>query len=129
MKRIFLFFILQLVVFYAIAQGDREKVNCSIVKTGTFRYLDIPDTTAFFRIKKENHTEYHRDGKYHIKSKVKWISDCQYEMKMLSNTIPDFPFKPGAVMLVTILRIEGDIIHYSAEIGGDKWYGRLLKLE
>ncbi|WP_276500759.1 hypothetical protein [Terrimonas pollutisoli] len=129
MKRVFLFFTLSFVTVFALAQDDNESLDCSIIKKGTFKYLDIPDTTAYFKIKKENHTEYHRDGKYYIKSKIKWVNDCQYEMVMLSNTIPDFPFQPGAVMLVTFLKIEGDIIYYSAEVDGDKWYGRLRKLE
>ena len=129
MKRVFLFLITTLVTGFALAQDDNENLDCSIVKKGTFKYLDIPDTTAYFKLKKENHTEYHRDGKYYIKSKVKWVTGCQYEMKMLENTIPDFPFQPGAVMLVTIIKIEGDIIYYSSEVEGDKWYGRLQKLE
>lgn len=129
MKQVFLFLALTFVTFFALAQDANKNLGCSIAKKGTFKYLDISDTTAYFKLKKENHTEYHRDGKYYIKSKVKWLNDCQYEMVMLANTIPDFPFKPGAVMIVTIMKIEGDIIHYSSEVEGDKWYGRLLRLE
>jgi len=111
------------------AQDNNSNANCSILKQGSFKYLDIKDTTAYFDIDKENHTEYHRNGKYYIKSKIKWLTDCQYEMKMISNTIPDFPFKPGDVMIVTVDKIEGDIIYYTSEVHGDKWEGRLLKLK
>ena len=129
MKQFFLFVILTTLNSFVFAQDSTGKESCSILKEGTFKYLDIEDTTAYFDLNKGYHTEYHRDGKYYIKSKIKWINHCQYEMKMISNTIPDFPFKPGSVMIVTINKIDGDIIYYTSEVNGDKWEGRLVKLK
>jgi hypothetical protein len=97
------------------------------MKNGSFKYLDAEDSTAYFEIENENHIEYHQGGKYYIKSRLKWITDCQYEMKMLENTIPDFPFKPGEKMIVTIINIEGEIIYYTSEVRNMKWKGRLIK--
>jgi len=102
--------------------------SCSVLKQGKFRYLDIDDTTACFVIDKEDHTEYHYNGRYYIKSRLKWINDCRYEMTMIRNTIPDFPFKPGDVMTVTINKVEDKIIYYTSEVNGIKWEGRLLKV-
>ena len=51
------------------------------------------------------------------------------KMTMLSNTIPDFPFKVGDVMTVTINKVENDIIYYTSEVKGKKWIGRLLHLK
>jgi hypothetical protein len=129
MKQVSLFIISVLATLLVFAQDQAGKPDCSILKQGTFKYLDIEDTTAYFNIDKGNHTEYHNNGKYHIKSKLKWLNDCQYEMKMIANTIPGFPYKPGDVMTVTVTRIEEDIIYYTSEVNGGKWDGRLVKLK
>ena len=129
MKQISIFLLFTILSSCAFAQSDNSKLICSDLKKGTFKYLDIEDTTAYFELDKESHIEYHSNGKYYIKSKIKWINDCQYEMKMLSNTIPDFPFKPGAVMIVTIDKIESEIIYYTSEVKGESWKGRLVKLK
>jgi len=113
---------------FMYGQETGNKASCSIMKEGKFRYQNIDDTTAYVEIDKTDHTEYYNSGKYYIKSRLKWITDCQYEMTMLKNTIPDFPFKPGDVMTVTINKVEGDIIYYSSEVNGYKWEGRLLKV-
>lgn len=47
--------------------------NCSVLKKGTFRYLDSDNKNDYFVIDGKNHTEYLNDGKSWIKSKVKWI--------------------------------------------------------
>src|SRR4051812_22358891 len=82
---------LAIIVNYVSSAQDKG-LDCSSLKHGTYKYLDIEDTTAYFEIDKSNHTEYHQGGKYNIKSKLEWLDDCRYSMVMLSNTIPGFPF-------------------------------------
>lgn len=99
------------------------------MKTGTFKYLESSDSTAYFVITDSSHTEYFGNGRYYIKSERTWISDCRFTLRMLSSTIPDFPFKPGDVMLVSINKTEGDIIYYTSEVNGKKWETSVRKLK
>jgi len=103
--------------------------DCSIMKEGSFRYLDTEDSTSYFIIKGKDHSEFHNSGKYQIKSELKWINECQYKMVMLSHTFPEFAFSPGDEMTVTITEIKGDIIYYACEVRGHKWNGRLKKMK
>ena len=128
MKHIITFCCSTILSVFAFAQNSIH-IDCSIMRHGSFKYLDIEDTTAYFKLDGENHIEYHQGGRYYIKSIIKWLNDCQYEMKMTENTIPDFPFKPGDVMIVTIVRIKNNVIHYISEVKGNKWKGRVLKIE
>ena len=128
MKSVIVIFIFFFPGISAFSQNE-QKDQCSILKNGSFKYLDIEDTTAYFTINKNGHTEYHRNGKYKIQTKITWIDSCQYKMLMLSSTIPDFPFKPGDIMIVTIEKIEEGIIYYVAEAKGEKWPGRLIKIK
>jgi hypothetical protein len=99
--------------------------DCSVLKHGQFKYLDIEDTSAYVVINGASHIEYHNNGKYYIKSKLKWINDCEYIMTMTEITIPNFPFYPGDKMKVVVTKIEDGIIYYNSIIGDRKWPGRL----
>jgi len=124
-----LFFAIFTVSGYLSFGQETKKLDCSSLKQGVFKYLDIEDTTAYFEINESRHIEHHQNGKYTIKSKLEWVNDCRYSMTMLSNTIPGFPFKPGDVMLVTINKIDGNIIYYTSEVNKQTWDGRLLKIK
>jgi hypothetical protein len=108
---------------------ENAKPDCSIMKNGVFKYLDIEDTSAYIVIKNGTHTEYHNNGKYNITSRMKWVNSCEYNMTMASITIPDFPFKPGDVMNVKITSIENNIIQYTSTVKGQSWNGRLKIIE
>ena len=112
-----------------VAQDIPDEKTCSIMKQGRFLYLGLEDTTAYFVINKDEHVEYHDGGKYTIKSKLKWVNNCQYKMTLLSHTMPDFPFKKGDIMTVTIKKIEDGIIYYTSQVKESKWDGAVLKLE
>ena len=111
-----------------IGFGQTEK-DCSLMRDGTFKYLEAMDTSAFFVITDSSHTEYYGQGKYFIKSQMIWVRPCQYILRMKENTIPGFPFKPEDVMMVTINKIEGDIIYYTSEVKGWKWESKVRKLK
>jgi len=67
-----------------------EKANCGILKHSKLKYLDGEDKTAYAVISNTNHVEYYNDGKYYIKSKLKWLNDCGYGMAMNQITLPNF---------------------------------------
>jgi hypothetical protein len=126
MKHFFIGVLLLLFSFFSFAQ-ENKGLDCSSLRQGTFKFLDIPDTTAYFQIEQSTHKEYYQSGKYMIQSRLEWLSDCQYKMTMLTKTLPDMPFKPGDVMIVTIKKIEGNVISYTAQVNDQFWNGRLLK--
>lgn len=115
-------FLLCLVIFLSFSQNAND---CKVLKNGRFKYLDAEDTSAYIVITGNDHTEYHANGKYYIKSKLNWISNCEYIMTMTEITIPDFPFHPGDKMRVVIVKVKGDIIYYTATVSDRKWSGRL----
>jgi len=120
---------LMLVLVNLVVAQSAIKDSCSILRNGTFKYLDAEDTTAYFVISPGSHVEYLRNSAYTIKSKVTWLNDCSYKMLMLSNTLPEFPFKPGQTMTVIIDKVENGIIYYTSKVQGEKWQGRLVKVK
>ena len=111
-----------LITFLGLSQNLPD---CDVLKNGTFKYLDVEDTSAYIVINGTEHTEYHNNGKYYIKSKLRWTNDCEFIMTMTEITIPDFTLHPGDKMKVEVIRIKGEIIYYNATVNDRKWPGRL----
>ena len=77
----------------------------------------------------KKHFEYHKNGQHVIKSKLVWLSDCVYQVTMIKNNVPNFPFGKGTIMTVTIEKIAGNEIYYSALLNGHKMDGHMTKIE
>ena len=124
MRNYFAFIVFLLLAATASAQ------DCSLLKKGKFKHIDSPtDPTAYFIIEGNKHTEFMRDGKYFIESSLKWSSDCSYVLVLKKCTVPDFPFKKGTKMTVTVERVEGNKIFYSGIVNGEAFEGWVEKQE
>ena len=110
---------------YEMAQGSDSE--CAILREGTFKYGNTEDEIKVV-IKGNIHTEYHNGGKYIIKSKLDWVSDCEYNMTMTKITIPNFPFGKGDVMNVKVKEVNGNEIFYTSTVNGQSWDGKLIKI-
>ena len=102
--------------------------SCKIMRNGTFVYGN-PSSEVKVVIKGDKHIEYHNEGKYIIKSRIKWLSDCEYDMTMTEITIPQFPYTVGDVMNVKITRVEGNNIFYTSTVKGNSWEGQFTKVK
>ena len=118
---------LSLLISVCFAQTS-SPAGCEILKGGKFRYLDAEDPTAYIIMNGDTQIEYSEKNDFTIESKVKWISDCAYLMKMTKITIPNFPYHPGDTMRVDINKVEGNIIYYTSTVKGVSWKGRFRKV-
>ncbi|MFT3701531.1 MAG: hypothetical protein QM802_04140 [Agriterribacter sp.] len=126
MLRVMITVMLSISTFICLSQ--ESKTACNILKKGKFKYLDAHDTTAYIIMNGDIQTEYSNNNADTIESKIKWLTACSYEMTMTRITKPNFPFKPGDVMNVTIDKIDEDIIYYSATVNESSFQGRFKKL-
>ena len=120
--------ILGISLFIVLGFTTHPDKNCSILHEGTFTYGSGEDLVTV-EIKGENHLENHKGGKYFIKSKIKWVNDCEYNMTMTEVTIPNFPYKPGDVMNVVINKVEKNEIFYTSTVNGKNWPGKFTKVK
>jgi hypothetical protein len=104
----------------------KDQMDCSLLHNGTFLYGDTSNPTKVV-IEGTNHTEYH--GKYIIKSEIKWVNDCEFNMTMTKVTIPNFPYRPGDVMNVKVDKVEGKMIYYTSTVKENNWKGVMVKIE
>jgi hypothetical protein len=117
-----------MLLFASIGCGQRD--DCSILKHGTFIYLDdVSDPSAFFMMRDGKHLEYHQEKKYLIESTVNWLGRCKYEMEMTRTNFDDFPFREGDKIVISITKVRGDTIYYHAEVNErSAWDSRVLKV-
>lgn len=102
--------------------------NCKLMHEGKFTYGQGKEM-AIVEIKGEDHIEYHDNLKYYIRSKIKWVSECEYNMTMTEITIPGFPYAAGDVMNVQINKVDGMDIYYTSTVKGEKWTGKFTKVK
>lgn len=124
MKRLIL--LLALTLTFSLAYTQVRVNNCSAMLNGTFKYLQ-DDSTAHFVINDSIHIEYHKMGKYFIKSKIQWISKCNYNLVLQEATLPNFLYKPGSVLSVSINSINKNIISITSKTESDSWDAELIK--
>lgn len=118
-----------LTVMFISLTGFTSKIDgCKIMHHGTFTYGDSTNLIKVV-INGNDHVEYIENGKYIIKSKLKWISDCEYNMTMTGITVPDFPFKVGDVMNVKITRVDGNEIYFTSTVQGKSFDGKFTKVK
>ena len=129
MKALFKTFCLALVIAlqFSFTGIDGDKLDCTILHTGTFTYTDNDGDEVIVVIEGENHTEYHKDKKYTVESKLKWVNDCEYNATVTNATLPQFPYKKGTVMNVKVESIDGNFINYTGTVKGKSYKGTLRK--
>lgn len=103
--------------------------GCAIMREGTFKYKDPDGDDVIVKISGEGVTEEHKKGKYFLMSKIKWINDCEYENMLVMCTIPQFNLEPGTVMEVTIDKVEGRQIYFTATAKGKSYHNVLTKIK
>lgn len=67
----------------------RKKINCSKCKTGNFIYKSRnPDLTAFIERTDSVQVENNLQTGFVTKAKIKWLSDCEFQLSYISSEEP-----------------------------------------
>jgi len=102
--------------------------DCSILKNNSFTYT-LAGEKVLVKFTENEQIEYHQNGKYFIKSAVKWGANCEYFLTIKETTLPNYPFKKGTKLHVVITKIKGDKIYYKSTFENRTWEGRFRKVK
>ena len=105
-------------VFCAITFCSSQ-TNCSSFRTGVFMYRDSANNIINVTRKKKKQIETNVKNNLVTKSKIKWTSDCEYQLKQIwANQKSGRKFN-GAVTTIRITRTNGyDSYEYSCACKG-----------
>lgn len=95
----------------SVPKLEQDSVNCQILRHAVLENEELHNQII---INGSKFMEFTPDGKYYIKAKLKWISECEYESIITKCTIPNFPFGKGDSMSVKINKIEDGIVYMTA---------------
>jgi hypothetical protein len=116
------------VVLFVFTTATAFAQDCTILKNNSFVYkLGGKDVHVDFGV--DQHVEHHKKGKYYIKSKVEWLSDCEYNLIIQDVTLPNFPFKLGSKLHIKITKVRGDRVYYKSTMGDRTWEGKMTKTD
>lgn len=99
------------------------------MKSGWFKMAEAGDTTNYMVMTTASQTEYYNYKKNWVRSSIKWISDCEYELTVVSINYPGLICKRGDKMTIRILGVDGNTVNYEAMIDGRRERGKYLKMQ
>lgn len=102
--------------------------NCGLMKNGKFASVDYSPAEYHMVVADGIQTEYIENGQF-VKSKMEFISDCEYRTTILEVTIPDYFAKPGDFLTTKILKTQGKYIAIKTTMFGKEYDFVYIKLD
>ena len=116
------YFFITLIIIGSLS-SCRDKLTCKNFRSGKFIYNTKIDNTQFMIIRSDS-IQIETDLKtgFITKAKIKWISDCEFEMHYVSSqdtSLKKFsPMLGDIPIMVRILKIGDDYYIFTQEIEG-----------
>ena len=98
-----------------IFSQSKNQIDCSFLKNSKMVNISMPNG-GYVIISDSIHMEFVDDGKYFIKSKLKWINDCQYNATVIEFTWPKFKFPIGEVLNSKITKVQNDTLYFDLKV-------------
>lgn len=106
-----------------------KKTNCKLIKEGKFISQDYSVKDYYLVVSKDTITEFVQDGKYYLKSKVEFISDCSYKSNIIMTTIPDYKITWDQFAITEIIQTQCNFIKIKTKMGATEVTTVLEKVE
>ncbi|CAM4190666.1 MULTISPECIES: hypothetical protein [Flavobacterium] len=113
---LFLLFSTSLNAQTIFTEPDSEP-NCKIMLNGKFLSLLYDQNDYYMIIEDGIQTEYISNGKYYVKCKIEFITDCEYKSTVIEVTIPDYPVKVGEILTSKIIETERKAVKVKCKMG------------
>ena len=110
MKNVLVIF---LILVPALAFSQAEFTGCARFKTGKFQYVDDSSGTMIVTRTEKKQVEENVSTGVVTTLKIKWTSECQYQLIQKSSTDKDKRKWNGSVTEVTILKVFPDGYEYT----------------
>lgn len=89
------------------------QTDCKKLFPGKWKYKNVPVAESYVVRTLDKQLEYVENGKYYYEFKIKWLSNCKYELSYVSTTSPDTTFASlRETCTVQIIGIDNDYMKY-----------------
>lgn len=65
-----------------------RSTDCKKMFPGKWKYRNVPATETYVVRTLEKQLEYEDNGKYYYEFKIRWLSDCKYELTYIGTNSP-----------------------------------------
>lgn len=104
--------------YYNISFGQKAFLDCRVFKTGSFVYKDYPFNTVDVKRTKQKQFETDKATGIKVEYKIKWISDCEYELIQIGSNSDKVRILNNSVINVKIIETDSSSYKYLANQGG-----------
>ena len=94
--------------------------DCNSMRSGTFVNSQYSEQEYHMVVKDGIQIEYIENGQY-IKSKMEFLSECEYKSTIIEVTIPDYFAKPGDSLTTRILETQSNYIKIKSVMFGKEY--------
>jgi hypothetical protein len=94
---------------------SKKQIDCAFLKNSKMMNISMPNG-GYVVFQDSIHMEYVDNGKYYIKSKLEWISDCEYNATVIKFTWPEFVFPIGEVLNCKVTEIKNDTLFFDLRL-------------
>jgi hypothetical protein len=84
---------------------NSQELDCKKFKNGLFYYPTLPEKTS---IRKDSIQESYNNGKLEMIWKVRWLTECEYEIICDKVLIESIPIRKGDRIVAKIVKTEGN---------------------
>ena len=121
--------ILSLIVPFAFALF-LQPTDCKKLFAGKWKYRHLSTEEMFVVRTMSKQLEYVENGKYYYEFKIKWLSDCKYELKYVGTTSPrPAVAEVNETCIVDILRIDNEYMKYKTVFRDQLDVGEMERLK
>ena len=117
-----------LIIFLFATSMVFAQSDCSVMKKGKFRDVHDNDPSAYMEIDGKWFTDYAKNGTEYIKSEIRWLTDCKYELTFVETNIENLGLPKGTKLRVEILGVNGNEITYKYISGEEMKPRKLVKI-
>ena len=108
--------------------------DCNFIKSGKFvnKETDEKVTPGYSIVINDGQiTEYVNNSEHYVKSKIEFISDCEYQSTVIEVTIPNYNLGPGTIIRTEIIAtaLVDNLIEIKSTINETSNYFVLQKIE
>lgn len=103
--------------------------NCQVITAGKFKEVNTSKDKYLLEISNGVITEYVQNGKFYVRSKLKFTTPCSYTATITEVTIPNYNLKPGTVFSNEVLETQCQFVKIKARLDGKELITVLEKLE
>ena len=123
------FLTLLFLIVLKLSVGQSINSDCNSFKTGTFTYQSERYNSVIIKRTERKQTEFDPKDNIKIKYKIRWTSNCEYEIIQVWSNNQEVKRMNGSIIKVKMTNVYANSYEYIADLNGSITKDTILRLK